>query len=1336
MRVVRRSGVVRGTLAVTLLSSVVVCPAQAASHTISAGTVVYDSGTYGSDDIIVDGATALLQINSGGVPLTNFLDVENGGTLDNSGTIERSGPSHRGVQGGNGTVINRATGAIYSQNGTGILLYDGGSVTNSGLVDAAIYGIDIQGATGSVTNSNGGIVRSGSDGIILFSGGTVTNTGAGTIVENGVSILDGGGTLTNAHGAGIDGGVHMRDAAIVKNLDDSSITGVSAVFLEDGGSVTNDTDASIAGTDNGVKWDVDNDPDAASHLLTVDNSGIIKGTHANGIEAGTGDTLTDGTVSITNRAGGSIEGGGYGVVTSGLTTLTNNGTITGDTKSGVSVGAGSVTNSGAGTSISGLSSDGVFIANDAGTVTNEDGASVAGDYAGVELYYGGDVTNQSGGQILGNANGIMTWGGGTITNTGDGSLISATADPNAIGVDFTPYDDNPFLLKNEDGAQIVGGYAGAAFFGDGQLLNTGAGSSITANSYAVYYESTAGDVSNADHAAIDSLDGSGIALYAGGSVDNSGGATITGAVCGIFALGSVSITNSGTGSTISGDTCQGIYAEGDGSTVTNTDGASISGSGGIWLNGSSGTVTNSGTGSTITGTTGHGVAMTSGTVTNSDGAGILGGVYFSGAGTVNNKDGASISGGVAFDGAGTVSNTGGASISDGISFNTTGTLTNTASSITGSGYTVLLAQGGTVTNTGGGTISGGEIGVYIHDGGGTVTNGAGSTISGTTGIHAFGDTTVVNAGTIEGNVWLEDGAENHVTLYSGSKITGGLYVGSNSASTLTLTGDGDQLYSDAATDDTVFSSTVIKSGSGTWTIDKKIDAQVFDVEAGHLIIGTHGSGAVTATVYADPGTIVSGSGMLYGNLITEGATVAPGNSPGTLTIVGGYLQDAATTYAFELDRDTGIADKLVVTKSAPGASDGNAILQSGASLDVTQLGTGIVPLGTRYTVLSAENSLSGTFVLGGDLSVSAFTSLAASYDTNNAYLTAVQTRSLDAAAITPNQHATAGALQSGPAGNAAFRAVAALPDDATARNALDQLSGAGYADMQTGLLDAADPLRDAALARLRSALCARAGTCGPATTLWSRSYGAVLHPADGDVYTSGFIVGGDARGLFDGRGYAGLFASVGSTGIAGAGSTDLAAGGYGGVDLGGVRLSGGAAVSGHAIAVARTVAFPGYIAHLDSDYATYGTQLFGEASTTLALGEVDVSPFAGLAYAGISGSRFDEGSDGLSGEVPAASRTTGTLGLRASWQSNAVTVTGTLGWQHVLAATGGTAAVNFDSGPSFTVAAAPTPADSGIAGLDLEVRLGDNAHLTLGYNGSFAPGGSQQSATAALRMQF
>jgi len=52
------------------------------------------------------------------------------------------------------------------------------------------------------------------------------------------------------------------------------------------------------------------------------------------------------------------------------------------------------------------------------------------------------------------------------------------------------------------------------------------------------------------------------------------------------------------------------------------------------------------------------------------------------------------------------------------------------------------------------------------------------------------------------------------------------------------------------------------------------------------------------------------------------------------------------------------------------------------------------------------------------------------------------------------------------------------------------------------------------------------------------------------------------------------------------------------------------------------------------------------------------------------------------------------------------------------------------------VAAAPAPADSGIAGLDLEVRLGDNAHLTLGYNGSFAPGGSQQSATAALRMQF
>lgn len=1190
-------------------------------------------------------------------------------------------------------TLSGATTVLQIQNGsptlTGkIIANTGATVDNSGTIHTSgtnNRGVEGDTGTATVINRAGGTITSdNATGVLFYNGGKVTNDGSGALIKGyvrGVGIQGAAGTVINTGGGRIE------------SLTDG------AIYMDSSGSVTNGADSTIIGYGSGLD---------IYGTLTLDNHGTITGTHA------------------------------YGAIADD----------------------GSVTNSGAGASLSGHIS-GVMFASDLGSVTNEDGATISGETA-IDLEYGGDVDNSGGAQITGTDTGIVVWDTGTVTNSGAGSLIHG----DNLGIDLAPYDTaGPFTVDNKAGARTEGGYAGVRFLGMdgdstiydvGTLTNDGVDSTITAYSYGVLFDDGAlGDVVNTDHAAIESTHGSAVALYSGGSVDNRGGASLTGAVCGIYSLAAVTVTNDGSGSSIAGTACQGVYALGDGSSVTNSGGASIAGSEGVWLNGDNGTVTNTGAGSIITGTSGHGVAMGSGAVTNSDGAVISGGVSFDDDGTVTNTGGATVGGGIGFggdgtvtntgssitggihaDGGGTVTNSGDASIAGGISFGDTVTVTNTGSSITGSVYTILLGEGGTVTNTGGGTISGGDIGVYLYDGGGTVTNGVGSTISGTTGIHAFGDTTVVNAGTINGNVWLEDGAENHVTLYSGSKITGDLYIGSNSASTLTLDGDGDQLYSAAVTNTTVFSSMVIKKGSGTWTIDKAIDAQVFNIDAGHLIIGVHGDGAVTATVYANPGSVISGSGTLYGNLITDHATVAPGNSPGTLTIVGGYLQDPSTTYAFELDRDTGVADKLVVKESSVGAGDGNATLQAGTKLEVTQLGTGLVQLGTRYTVLAADNSLTGTFSVTGNLSVSAFLSLAAEYDTHNAYLTVTQTRSLDAAAVTPNQHATAGALQAGPSGNAAFRAVTALPDDATARNALDQLSGVTYAEMQTGLLQSDEALRDAALGRLRHALCGRTGGCSTDTSLWARGYGEVLHGADGDTYTSGFSVGQDVGGLFDGSGYAGLFVDIGRTSLTGAASSDTGVGAYGGVDLGGLMLRGGASLSGHLVAAHRAIAFPGYDTTLAADYAAIGTAIFGEAAYRLGSGPIGIEPFVQFSAAGIRASGFDEGAGGLGGQAADASLAATETGVRVSYATDAMSIAGVVGWKHVLAGTGGTADLRFAGGPDFTVAGAPVAGDSALAGLTLDLALSEAAHLTFGYDGSFAPTGSRQSATAQLQVRF
>ena len=140
-----------------------------------------------------------------------------------------------------------------------------------------------------------------------------------------------------------------------------------------------------------------------------------------------------------------------------------------------------------------------------------------------------------------------------------------------------------------------------------------------------------------------------------------------------------------------------------------------------------------------------------------------------------------------------------------------------------------------------------------------------------------------------------------MTLYTGSTITGGLYIGSNSASTLTLDGSGTQLYSDAVTDDTIFTSTLIKKGTGTWTIDKEVDAQVINVDEGTLVVGYHGDGQVVGELYINAGTTLSGSGKVFGNVIIDHATVAPGNSPGTSAVVGGYLQGSGSVYEAQID---------------------------------------------------------------------------------------------------------------------------------------------------------------------------------------------------------------------------------------------------------------------------------------------------------------------------------------------------------------------------------------------------------------------------------------------------
>jgi fibronectin-binding autotransporter adhesin len=147
----------------------------------------------------------------------------------------------------------------------------------------------------------------------------------------------------------------------------------------------------------------------------------------------------------------------------------------------------------------------------------------------------------------------------------------------------------------------------------------------------------------------------------------------------------------------------------------------------------------------------------------------------------------------------------------------------------------------TIANHGGGIIRAGKTAVRL-DHGGSIDNGAGSTIEATsTGGSDCGaavlcaiyvgpnttaaagavDFTLVNAGTIIGNVRMDEAGRNEVALVAGGSIHGDLDIGSGDGASLSLGGGAGTLqrYSDAVTGATLFQGALAKTGTGTWIID-------------------------------------------------------------------------------------------------------------------------------------------------------------------------------------------------------------------------------------------------------------------------------------------------------------------------------------------------------------------------------------------------------------------------------------------------------------------------------------------------------------------------------------
>jgi hypothetical protein len=289
-----------------------------------------------------------------------------------------------------------------------------------------------------VTNKAGATIYASA----LFAGGvynkssySTTIVNYGNIVASGVYFADGvflrssgGGEVHNETSGEISGiiGVYINGAGTVTNAGTiaASSSIYSAVELNDGGSVTNLAGGAINGLGGSI---------AMGAAGTVTNAGALE----------SGVFLQSGG-KVTNQAGGTIGSGtyGYAVLLSAGGTVVNTGEISG--KGGIVAEgrAASVTNGGsiAGTTVGTSTVGGV-------TVTLGDG---------VRLEAGGAVANNAGGTITGAADGVYVAGGGTVTNAG---TISGTI----ASVEFAGSGANTLTL--ETGSTLNGDAIGSTASG-------------------------------------------------------------------------------------------------------------------------------------------------------------------------------------------------------------------------------------------------------------------------------------------------------------------------------------------------------------------------------------------------------------------------------------------------------------------------------------------------------------------------------------------------------------------------------------------------------------------------------------------------------------------------------------------------------------------------------------------------------------------------------------------------------------------------------------------------------------------------------------------------------
>ncbi|MBV9520160.1 MAG: VCBS repeat-containing protein [Hyphomicrobiales bacterium] len=538
------------------------------------------------------------------------------------------------------------------------------------------------------------------------------------------------------------------------------------------------------------------------------------------------------------------------------------------------------------------------------------------------------TVSNSGSVSAATADGFKLSGGTTLTNGVGGVITSSGTHGGGLSVGAGIYVQNGSGNVTNQGSISGGGY-GVALGGGGSVTNA---SSITAGEDAVRISGSAGTISNSG-----TLTGTfddGIGLFAGGSITNASGGTITssgtaGAAIYTSNNGATNVDNSG----VISATVHTILIDGGGSVTNNQGGTITGGNAGVFFKNLPGTVTNSGLISGTVAPNGTGVYLeNNGNITNTS-TGTITGAFFGaflegGAGTISNSGSisAAIYDGVVLGLGGMVTNAAGGNITGGstgvyVKYRAAGTVTNSGSiaGIATSSTGVDLAGGGTLTNDVGGSITGGNFGVFV---------GSTSTLA---TLAMIG--TIFNSGNIASAKY--DGIDlskgGTVTNLAGGTITGGsngVYVNTGSSGTVTNTGNITATATSGAGVDLGGGGIVTNSSGGVIT------------GGGFGVFTTGAAGTVT-----NNGSITGAHGVSLGvgGSVTNSATgVVTGQTAG---VFASTSASSTVVNAGHISATAGAGADIEgggsVTNSAGGVISGSAfgVFMTGAANTVTNAGT-------------------------------------------------------------------------------------------------------------------------------------------------------------------------------------------------------------------------------------------------------------------------------------------------------------------------------------------------------------------------------------------------------------